>query len=82
MGTGDPNIPPDVSEAKAIRTLIIEKTEGVTGSEEEPFAMEEDNEDGDDGEEEEEDVPAVEGDPSELSCKFRFWLLSQKHSNQ
>jgi hypothetical protein len=64
MGTGDPNVPPDVSEAKAIRKLIIEKTEGVTGSEEEPFALEEDYEEGDDGEEGEEDVQDVDGDPS------------------
>ncbi len=41
MGTGDPNMPADVREAKVIRGLIIEKSEGVTGSEEEPFAFEE-----------------------------------------
>jgi hypothetical protein len=41
MGTGDPNIPADVQEAKAIRKLIIEKSEGVTGSEEEFMAVEE-----------------------------------------
>jgi hypothetical protein len=35
MGTGDPNIPSGVSEAKAIHKLIIEKAEGVTGSVEE-----------------------------------------------
>ncbi len=33
MGTGDPVMPPDVREAKEIRRLIIEKSEGVTGSE-------------------------------------------------
>jgi hypothetical protein len=45
MGTGDPNMPADVREAKAIRKLIVEKSEGVTGSEDEPFALEEDGED-------------------------------------
>ena len=39
--TGDPNIPFTVREAKAIRLLMIEKTEGATGSEEEAFAAEE-----------------------------------------
>ena len=39
MGTGDPSMPPDVCEAKEIRGLIIEKSEGVTGSEDEPFAL-------------------------------------------
>ena len=36
--TGNPNIPPTVREAKEIRELIIEKTEGATGSEEELFS--------------------------------------------
>ncbi len=31
-------MPPDVREAKDIRRHIIEKTEGVTGSEDEAFA--------------------------------------------
>ena len=43
MGTGDPTMPPDVHKAKEIRRLIIEKSEGVTGSEEEPFAIEDAN---------------------------------------
>ena len=63
MGTGDPNIPPDVSEAKAICKLIIEKTDGVMGSKEEPFAVEEDYVDGD--EEGDEYAPEVDEDPSE-----------------
>ncbi len=33
-------MPPDVNEAKRIRRLIIDKCEGVTGSEEEAFALE------------------------------------------
>jgi hypothetical protein len=36
--TGNPNIPPAVREAKEIRELIVEKSEGVTGSEEEVFS--------------------------------------------
>ena len=32
MGTGDPNMPAEVREAKEIRRLIIEKSEGVTGN--------------------------------------------------
>ncbi len=40
MCTGDPTMPPDVSEAKQIRRLIIEKSEGVTGTKEEAFALE------------------------------------------
>jgi len=36
--TGNPNIPPAVREAKEIRDLIVEKSEGVTGSEEEVFS--------------------------------------------
>ena len=51
MGTGDPSMPPDVCEAKEIRGLIIEKSEGVTGSEDEPSALddvlEDENEDED-----------------------------------
>ena len=39
MGTGDPTMPNDVCEAKEIRRLIIEKSEGVTGSEDEPFTV-------------------------------------------
>lgn len=39
MGTGDPNMPPDIREAKEIRRLIIEKSEGVTVSEDEMFAL-------------------------------------------
>jgi hypothetical protein len=35
--TGNPNIPPDVQEAKEIKEKIIEKTEGVTRLEEELF---------------------------------------------
>ncbi len=42
-------MPADVCEAKTIRGLIIEKSEGITGSEEEPFALD------DVGNEEEED---------------------------
>jgi hypothetical protein len=45
MGTGDPNMPANVREAKEIRRLIIEKTEGVTGSEEEAFAADDIEED-------------------------------------
>ena len=45
MGTGDPTMPADVCEAKAIRLLIIEKSEGVTGSEDEPFALDDLDED-------------------------------------
>ena len=41
MGTGDPNMPAEVREAKAICKLIIEKSEGVTGLEEEYLAVEE-----------------------------------------
>ncbi len=47
-------MPPDVRESKEIRRLIIEKSEGVTGSEEEPFAVEDAIEDGDD-----EDFPSA-----------------------
>ena len=36
--TGNPNIQPDVREAKEIKERIIEKSEGVTGSEEEVFS--------------------------------------------
>ncbi len=36
--TGNPNIPFSVREAKEIRQLIVEKTEGATGSEEELFS--------------------------------------------
>ena len=32
MGTGDSNFSPDVSEASAIRRLIIEKKKGAMGS--------------------------------------------------
>jgi hypothetical protein len=39
MGTGDPNMPLDIREAKEIRQLIIEKSEGVTRSEDEQFAL-------------------------------------------
>ena len=50
--TGEPNIPFTIQESKAIRLLIIEKTKGATGSEEEVFATEdvdevEDEENGD-----------------------------------
>ncbi len=38
-------MPADVREAKAIRLLIIEKSEGVTGSEDEPFALDDLDED-------------------------------------
>ena len=34
-------MPPDVREAKEIHCLIVEKSEGVTGSEDEIFAAEE-----------------------------------------
>ena len=37
--TGDPNIPPGVSGAKRIRTLIIEKTEAGTGSVSDGFGL-------------------------------------------
>ena len=36
--TGDPSCPSSVRRAKAICQLIIEKTEGVTGSEDELFS--------------------------------------------
>ena len=49
MGTEDPTMPADVCKDKTICGLIIEKSEGITGSEEEPFALE------DVGDEEEED---------------------------
>lgn len=49
MGTGDPTMPADVREAKAIRLLIIEKSEGVTGSEDEPFALDDLDEEPADG---------------------------------
>jgi hypothetical protein len=52
--TGNPNIPPPVREAKEIRDLIIEKSEGVTGSEEEIFFPDDIKE-----EEEEEDVAGL-----------------------
>ena len=39
MGTRDPTKPADVCEAKENRRLIVEKSEGVTGSEDEPFAL-------------------------------------------
>ena len=65
MGTGDPNIPPDVVEAKVIRKLIIEKTEGVTGSEEEPFAVDDEYEEGGDGDEAEEIIQDEGADPSD-----------------
>ena len=52
MGTGDPTMPPGVCEAKEIRGLIIKKSEGVTGSEDEPFALDDVSED----ENEEEDT--------------------------
>ena len=45
MGTGEPTMPADVREAKAICHLIIEKLEGVTGSEDEPFALDDLDED-------------------------------------
>jgi hypothetical protein len=54
MGTGDPTIPVDACEAKEIRRLIVEKSEGVTGSEDEPFAA-------DDGEEYNEEEERVNG---------------------
>ena len=38
MGTRDPTKPADVCEAKENQRLIVEKSEGVTGSEDEPFA--------------------------------------------
>ena len=38
-------MPADVREAKAVRRLIIEKSEGVTGSEDEPFALDDLDED-------------------------------------
>ena len=48
MGTGDPTMLPDVCGAKEIRGLIIKKSEGVTGSEDKPIALddvlEDDNE--------------------------------------
>ncbi len=36
MGTGDPTMSADVGEAKEIQGLIVEKTECVTVSENEP----------------------------------------------
>jgi hypothetical protein len=61
MGTGDPTMPADVREAKVIRGLIIEKSEGVTGSEEEPFALgEDDQEEGEQGNVAEEEEVAEE----------------------
>ena len=38
--TGEPNIPFTIRKTKAIRLLIIEKTEGATGPEEEAFNAE------------------------------------------
>ena len=35
--TGNPNIPPTVHETKEIHELIVEKTNGATGSKEELF---------------------------------------------
>ena len=43
--TGDPNCPADVREAKAIRHLIIEKSDGCTGSPNEGFGFSLDNSD-------------------------------------
>ena len=40
-GTGDHTMPVNVQEADEIRCLIIEKSEGITGSEDEPFTAEE-----------------------------------------
>ena len=39
MGTGDHTMPHNVCNAKEIRGLIVEKSEGVTGSEDEPCAL-------------------------------------------
>ena len=65
MGTGDPNMPPDVREAKDIRRLIIEKSEGVTGSEEEIFAL-------DEVEEEEEESTENEPNPNASDANNGF----------
>jgi hypothetical protein len=48
MGTGNPAIPPDVCEAEDICCLIIEKSAGVTGSKEVPFAVEDTDEEAED----------------------------------
>ncbi len=53
--TGNPNIPPAVREAKEIKDLIVEKSEGVTGSEEEVFSP-------DDVDDEDEDVVGLAAD--------------------
>jgi len=45
MGTRNPTMPEEVRIAKEIRRLIIEKSEGVTGSKDEPFALDDDIED-------------------------------------
>ena len=58
MGRGDPTMPPDVREAKEIWGLIIEKSEDVTGSEDEPFALDDVPED--ENEEEDTDNEAEE----------------------
>ena len=48
--TGDPNIPPDVREAKRIRELIFQKSDGGTGSPSEAFGLNLGPEDDDDAE--------------------------------
>ena len=45
MGTGNPTMPEEVHVAKEIWRLIIKKSEGVTDSEDEPFALDDDIED-------------------------------------
>ena len=48
--TGNPNISPTISDAKEIHVLIIEKTKGAMGSDEESFNQE--DEDAPEGKEE------------------------------
>ena len=61
-------MPEDVRDAKTIRGLIIEKSEGITGSEEEPFALddvlgnEEEEDQGDVADEGEGDEPRARDD--------------------
>jgi hypothetical protein len=58
MGSGDPTMPHNVRDAKEIRGLIVEKSEGVTGSEDEPCALDDVPED--EIEEEDRDTGAEE----------------------
>ena len=65
MGTGDLTMPLDLCKDKEIQGLIIKKSEGVTGSEDEPCALddvlEDDNEEEDTGNGAEEDWHGAAG---------------------